>query len=195
MIASPRPESRVHRRRPSLLDEGGASAVEFSLILPVFCLLMVGTIDVGGVLYSKFRLDSAVSAGANYALVNAAHVGSTSGSALASSIASVLNSTTSAGATTSGSVLVNNGPRATLTGGVITTSGTASNADSCYCPTGSVANLVWGSSQTCGSSCSGGGLAGKFVVIMTSKPHTASFSNYGLVQGGTVSSAMLVQAQ
>lgn len=179
----------------ALADRGGSAAVEFSLLLPVFCLLLVGSIDYGGVVYTKFRLNAAVSAGANYALVNASSVSSTGGTSLASSIASIMG-LSSTSATTSATIVVNNGPTATSSGGTTTPSGTASNADSCYCPTISGTTITWGSAQTCGATCaSGSGIAGKFVSIAAQQTYTPSFSNYGIVASNTITSWAVVQAQ
>lgn len=182
------------RMRAFLSHDAGSAAVEFSLLSPVFCLVLVGTVDLGGVLHTKFRLDAAVSAGANYAVVNAANVSSTSGPALASTITSILTSSNTA-STTAGTVVVNNGPRSTLAGGTATASGTAANADSCYCPTLSSGAIAWGTAQTCGSTCTGGGLAGKFVTISAQQAYTPSFSNYGIVVNGAVTSSVVVQTQ
>ena len=56
--------------------------VEFALLSPLFGVLLAGTIDLSGVLYTKFRLDDSVAAGANYALINAASVNSSSGASI-----------------------------------------------------------------------------------------------------------------
>ena len=57
----------------------GVAAVEFALVTPIFCLLLAGIVDLGGALYTKFKLDSAVTAGANFAQVNAGNVSSANG--------------------------------------------------------------------------------------------------------------------
>jgi Flp pilus assembly protein TadG len=174
-----------------LADEGGVAAVEFAILVPVFALIFAGIADFGGVLYTQFRLSAAVSAGANYAVVNAANVSSTSGAALASNIAQVVES--NAGSNwANDDIVVNNGPTNVMTSGTPTTSGTASNADSCYCPTVSP-SFSWGSSQTCGTACSGGGIAGKFVTISASHTYTPIFSTYGVVANGTITVSTAVE--
>lgn len=55
----------LHRR------ESGASAVEFALILPILVALLIGTIDLGRMAWTKMELQTAARAGAAYALVNA----------------------------------------------------------------------------------------------------------------------------
>jgi len=92
-------------------------------------------------------------------------------------------------------VVVNNGPQSQRTSGTTVASGTVSNADLCYCPVLSGTSLAWGSATTCASSCSGGGLAGKFVSITGSIAVTPFFGSYGLVQNGTISVSTVVQVQ
>ena len=173
--------------------KGGVAAVEFAILAPVFGLVFAGMADLGGVLYTQFRLNAAVSAGANYALINAASVSSTSGATLSSTIAAVVEN--NAGSNwANDTVVVNNGPSTTITSGASSSSGTASNADSCYCPTLS-STIAWGSAATCGSSCAGGGLAGKFVTISATRTYQPLFSSYGIVQNGTITVNNTVETQ
>lgn len=195
MTAPSRPR---HRRfcAAFLGDRSGVAAVEFALISPTIILVLVGLIDLGGMLYTRFQLDAALNAAANYAQVNAANVSSTNGATLASTLAQLAASPSGS----SSSVTINDGPTAsysTSTGTAATSSGgTASNADSCYCPTGSGTSVTFGSSQTCGSTCSGGGYAGKFVQLSASMNYSPIFSGYGLVsQAGTMQVSTVVQVQ
>lgn len=177
------------------LSDAGTAAVEFAMLSPVFLLLVAATVDIGGALYTKFRVDAAVSAGANYALVQNANVSSTGAPDLSTKIANLLSSS-SATANTSGAVVINNGTTATLNAsGAASTSGSAAAADSCYCPTGSGASLVWGDAVTCGGACSNGSIAGKFVSIVARQNYTPFFANYGIVQDGAISSSAVVQTQ
>ncbi len=177
-------------------DRSGVAAVEFALISPTIILVLVGLIDLGGMLYTRFQLDASLSAGANYAMVNANSVNSTSAAALASTLAGLVSSGQSSNWANS-SITVNAGPTASSSGGTVTTGGTASSADSCYCPTGAATTSVtWGSTQTCGATCAGGGYAGKFVLLSASKSYSPIFSGYGLVsQSGTITTSSLVQVQ
>ncbi|BCJ92407.1 hypothetical protein IZ6_31420 [Terrihabitans soli] len=146
---------------------------EFAIVIPVLLLIIAGTVDFGRAIYSKFRLESAVSASANYAMVNSAQVAAGTGPALAGNLATILLSNTSTAVT--GKVTVNNGPVSQLSGGTVSNSGTASRADSCYCPTASSGAINWGSAVTCGAACPAGGLAGKFVEITAEYPHKPMF--------------------
>lgn len=189
-----RPCSGQARRLVS--DTAGMAMVEFALLTPVLCLLLAGVIDLGGALYTKFKLDSAVSAGANYAQVNASNVNSTNGGSLATNIATIVETSEGAGFAND-TVVVNDGPTTSITGGTASTSGTASNADLCYCPSGTAGSFTWGSSTTCGTACSGSntGFAGKFVTITANRTYTPIFSSYGIVQNDTITATAAVQVQ
>lgn len=47
-------------------SRGGNAAVEFSLILPVLAMMLVGIIDVGTIAYQRTDMFSAIRAGAQY---------------------------------------------------------------------------------------------------------------------------------
>jgi Flp pilus assembly protein TadG len=51
-------------------DAGGASAVEFALMLPVFLLVTAGMIDLGRALYQTNTVEKSLRAGAMYAARN-----------------------------------------------------------------------------------------------------------------------------
>jgi len=186
----------IQRLRRFAGDRGGIAAVEFALLTPVFCLLLAGVVDLGGALYTKFKLDSAVTAGANYAQINAANVNSSNGQTLANNIATIVETSQGAGWANDG-VVVNNGPSTTVASGTPTTSGTATNADVCYCPAGAVGSFTWGSATTCGAACPGAGTgyAGKFVTITATNTYSPIFSNYGIVQNDTITASAAVQVQ
>lgn len=178
----------------SAAESAGVAAVEFAIYGTLVLTIFAGTVDIGILMFIEFQIDFAVSAGAQYAAVNAANVNSTSGATLATSISNVVANANGTG-WEDGAIVVNNGPTATVTGGSAASSGTASNADNCYCPTGSLSSWSWGGFQTCGSSCTGGGVAGKFVTITASRSFTPLFPTFGFVQNGTISRGALVQTQ
>jgi Flp pilus assembly protein TadG len=187
------PARRARRWLAALADETGIAAIEFALLLPVLGLIVAGITDFGGVLLTRFRLDAAVSAGANYAMVNASNVSSANGAKLANTISTVVAN--NAGSTwANDAIVVNNGPAQSMTGGTSSTGGTASNADSCYCPSVS-SGFAWGAAVTCGNACGGGGIAGKFVTITAARTFAPIFSGYGLVTNNTISVTTAVQTQ
>jgi hypothetical protein len=165
------------------------SAVEFALIAPIFGVILAGAIDIGGALFTQFGLNAAVSAGANYAMVNGSSTTSTAAGSLAMTIGDIVAGSQGSNWATA-TVVVNNGP--TNSGG-----GSASNADSCFCPTGtSAASIAWGGALTCGSACSGGGVAGKFVAIQASRTYAPFFPVYDFISGTQqITASMVVQVQ
>ncbi len=194
MTARPLLHRLIQCARALRADRRGVAAVEFALIAPIFCVMLVAAVDFGGVLHTKFELDSAISAGANYALVNAAQVSSTNGASLGNVVATIVETSQGSG-WANDSIVVNNGPSTTVNSGASTASGTASNADSCYCPSLSSSTVTWGAAATCGASCPAGGVAGKFVQISASHTYQPMFSSYGLVQNSSITSSAFVQVQ
>src|SRR5690606_10869198 len=83
---------RVTGWRRFLRDRRGSAGIEFGIIAPVLGLILGGAVDLGGVVFVKFRLDNAVSAGANYALVRGADVSAENGQRLAGTIAAIITS-------------------------------------------------------------------------------------------------------
>ena len=174
-------------------ERKGVASVEFALYSIVFLILLAGTVDIGNLIFSEFQLDATVAAGAQYAVVNANNVNSTSGATLASSISAVVNNGHVSGDGWSNTVVVNNGPTTATSAGSPTSSGTASNADNCYCPTGSPGSWTWGSTVTCGAGCSGSGTAGKFVSITASRTYARFFPSWSFFSGNTLTRSAMVQ--
>ena len=50
----------------------GVMAVEFAIILPVFVVMLFGTMEVGGILYTKSTLQHAIETAGRYAMVHTA---------------------------------------------------------------------------------------------------------------------------
>jgi Flp pilus assembly protein TadG len=188
---------RIRARQGS---DRGTAVVEFALIAPVFNVSFAGIVDIGLAIYTRILLESAVEAGASYALLptSIGKVNATNGTTLGSSIASVVVGGIGTGflGAPNASVVVNNGPTADSTGGATpTTGGTASNANNYFCPTGSPGGWTWGSAVAAGSSCAGGGNAGQFIAITASYSYTPFLPVYSSMSSGTMSVSTLVQAQ
>lgn len=176
------------------IGEAGIAAVEFAFLVPVFLILMMGMIDMGQLLYDYYQLDQAVAAGAQYAVLNAANVTSARGAAIANSVATAVenaNGTSWANDT----VVVNNGPTASYSGGTLTTGGTASNADDFYCLTGSAPTWTWGTAYTTQASCTGSGTAGKFVTITASYAYAPLLNFYTFIGNMTLTQSAAVQVE
>jgi Flp pilus assembly protein TadG len=169
------------------------AAVEMAMLSPVFLLVLGGAVDYGGAMQVKFNLDNAVTAASNFALNNASKVASATGSALATQLAAIVVSSHGAN-WANASVTLNNGPAVTVTSGVSVSSGATSNADSCYCPTGAMTAIVWGSAVACGSACANGSLAGKYVVISASHSFSPLVLPHSLI-GSSFSATSVVETK
>jgi Flp pilus assembly protein TadG len=181
----------VRRAAGGLADTKGVSAVEFALLSPLFALLIAGVVDLGGMLSTRFGLDGAVSAASNYAIVNAAKANQANAASLAATLGAIVAGASSAA---NGTIIVNNGATATITKGVVSTSGASAAADACYCPTLSGTTVNWGTG-TCGTICTSGMVGGKFVAISTQQPYVPILVNYGIVKNGSIQVRSVVQVQ
>lgn len=168
------------------------AAVEFAMMSPVVVILFVGIIDCTHAFLVEMKLASAVAAGAQYVVNNTSSVASAGGATLAANTASIVGNTVATG-WASGTIVVNNGPTSTFSHGSATASGTASNADSCYCLSGSPGAWTWGNPVVCGSACTTS-LAGKFVTITASRTLTPFFSHY-FVLPASLTQRIVVEVQ
>jgi Flp pilus assembly protein TadG len=198
--------TRSHLRKPLACLLGArrcVAAVEFALLAPTFVLLFAGIVDLGNALWTWCRLEEAVAAGTDYALVNGGvnsnYVTAANGQDLASYIAGIVANSAKVGTyltPANVTVVVNNGPTTTVTNGVPANSGTPANADSYYCPTGSPPTWSWGSAYgTAGTACTGGGKSGKFVTITASYTFTPFFASYAFVTNGVMTAGGMVQTK
>jgi Flp pilus assembly protein TadG len=189
--------SRLPVRLPGRLlkRSHGTAAVELALIAPMLLTLFAGIIDFARVFDQEIALSGVVASAAQYALLNVASINSSSAASLAATLSGIVansNGAAWAGATVS----VNGGATSTVASGSTTSSGTAANANSCWCPTGaSSAAWAFGTAATCGSACTGGTLAGKFVTITGTRAFSAIFGNFGLISNRTLHQSAIVQAQ
>jgi Flp pilus assembly protein TadG len=158
-------------------ENSGIAAVEFAICSTIFLTILAGTVDIGLLLYTDFQLDTAVNAGAQYAVNNAAMVGS-GPSTLNTEISSLVNNLNGTGWATS-TVNVNN----------------SNDSTGCYCPSGSPGNWSWGSTVGCGTSCAGGGIGGQFVTITANRSVSPLFPTFGFMPNGTISRSALVETQ
>ena len=179
---------------PIRKDNRGIAAIEFAFIVPVFLILLMGTVDMAQMLLACYRLDQAVAAGSQYAVINSSSVNSTGGATLASNIATIV-ANANGSASANNTVVVNNGPTVTITNGHSTSGGTATNADSCYCPSGSPPSWTWGSSSTCSSSCSGGDQSGKYITVTANAAYTPILTIYGFLTNGTITQNAVIRTQ
>lgn len=192
----------IRQFRTLFRDSRCVAAVEFALISPTLIMAFAGTVDLGNAIYTRSKLEQALSVGANYALKNAGQVNATNGATLASTLALLVSKSNcpTAGCPSGGeansTITINNGPAVTRTSGTSNAGGTAINADSCYCPTGSPGSWTWGSAVTCNNACNVGvSTAGKFVTISVSYTFTPFFTSYGFVSNGAMTVSGAIQTQ
>ena len=174
----------------------GSSAVEFVGMAPVVGVLLFASVDLGNVLYTKFRLNAAVAAGGNYVLSRTADISTASATNVAETTATIVANTTASGFATT-IVTVNNGPVTTVTGGTPATTSPATQdipikQGRCYCPTSA---STFGANAACGAACGGGGIAGRFVTISAKRAYTPLLSSYGATSGGYIIVSNVVQTE
>jgi Flp pilus assembly protein TadG len=178
-----------------LRDRRCVAALEFGLLAPTFVMGFAGVVDLGNALYTWSKLEQALALGANYAIMNKGKVNATNGQALADSIATIV-ATSNPGTGANSTVVVNDGPTATVTnGGTPVNTGTAANASSYYCLTGAPTSWTWGTAYTNNSTaCADGSQPGQFVTITVSYSFTPFFASYGFVTNGRMTDGAVVQA-
>jgi len=172
----------------------GVAAVEFAIIAPLYILLMAGMVNLGTAIYVKMTVDSAITSASTYALSKGDSITAAGAATIADQIASML-ATELGFAEATISVAVNKGATLSISGGVKKTSGNATDADLCYCPSRSGGQIEWGSPATCASPCPDGGFAGKFVAVTASRPFSPIFPVNYLVTTNSFEGAALAQAQ
>ena len=181
--------------------EEGVSAVEFSLIAPVFLLVLAFTVDFSGMVFARMSLNESVAAGANFAMINAQKVSDAEGQELADDIVQLLAAGTGNTDAIQALVSINNGPVASI--GFIEIPGdnfeggrpSGGSADVCYCPTGQASTIEWGQARQCGTRCPGGGIAGKFVQIDIRRAYSPLMAGLGIAEHGQIPVSTLVQVQ
>lgn len=174
-------------------DRRGGAALEFALLSPILAFLLAAAADFGGVVHMKLRVENAVSAAANYAIVNSSRVAPDAAEAFARDLVSII--ALNAAGVSVDEVVVNNAASAALVHGSVISSSMAGSADACYCPSLSAGGLAWGASVACGGSCPDSTRPGRFITVRVSQPYTPLISGYGVIQNNTVSVRTRVQVQ
>lgn len=176
-----------------LQDIKGTAAIEFAVVAPIFALVLVASVDLGMLIFSRFQLEAAVSASASYAIAHADQVDSSNGDELAKNIALMIAGNYRGDATAF--IQVNNGSQASYDGMTIKIGGVPSQANACYCPTGAASLVDWGKERTCGASCPGGGRAGRYVSVTAQQAYTPFFSGFDVVKDGLITASAIVQTK
>ena len=174
-------------------DMDGTAAIEFALVAPIFALVLVASVDLGMLIFSRFQLEAAVSTSASYAIAHADQVDSANGNELAKNIALMIAGNYQGDATAF--IQINNGSQASYDGMKIKIGGVPSQANACYCPTGAAPSINWGSQLTCGAACPNGGRAGRYVSVTARDAYTPFFSVFDVVKDGFITASTIVQTK
>ncbi|MFB7146027.1 TadE/TadG family type IV pilus assembly protein [Agrobacterium deltaense] len=188
-----RGRTRIGHGLNVLRDRKGNAAIEFALVVPIFALVFVESVDLGMLVFSRFQLEAAVSASASYAIAHSDQVDGSNGSELAKNLALMIASNYRGEATAV--IQVNNGPQASYDGAKIKIGGVYSQANACYCPKGNAASVEWGSQVTCNSPCPDGGRAGRYVAVTATQAYTPFFTMFDVVKDGSIAANAMVQTK
>lgn len=176
-----------------LRDTMGNAGIEFALVAPIFVLILVASVDLGMVIFSRFQLEAAVSASASYAIAHADQVDGSNGDELAKNMALMIASNYRGDA--NAFIEINNGPQASSNGSKIKIGGVSGRADACYCPKGAASTIEWGSQQTCGTTCPDGGRAGRYVAVSAQQAYAPLFSMFDVVRDGFITAGAIVETK
>lgn len=184
-------------------DTSGVSATEFAILAPVFFVILAGIVDIGFTLYSKFRMESQVSAVANYTMTSKNIPTSNSEEDYKNFVTPLVciavNSENNNDIQSLDKIQINFNDIYNI----IWTSGTCDNFSStfdrrtddkppyCYCPTRDASTITWGSRETCGSPCSDGSRAGKYLWYETT--NSSPLSLFGRFSPDYLTSNVLVR--
>ncbi len=172
----------------------GTAALEMALISPMLLLLLTGLVDYSRVYREEMQLSATVSAAVQYTMINASQVNGTNGASLAASLTGIVANGTAVG-WASASATVNGGPTSAANNSGTTAGGTAADANNCWCPAVAGSRWTWGAATACGTVCTGGELAGKFVTIVGTRTFDAVFSHYGFLSSRVLRQAAIVRVQ
>jgi Flp pilus assembly protein TadG len=146
-----------------VLAARGVAAVEFAITLPILLFFMGGVTDFGIAYYRQSCLSTAVAAGAEYASLTDQR----SPPVTAANIRTVMQNAAAQSMPS------------------ITVTATATDPTLCYCITGSSPSSTL-TAATCGTTCTSGGTAGKYVELTLTHNYTALLPLLSMMQGTTV---------
>jgi Flp pilus assembly protein TadG len=147
-------------RRRLLQCGRGTAAIEFAVCFPLMLAFMGGIADFGIIYYRKAALSSVITAGAQYALF----VDQSGTMPTQTGIQNVLQEAAS-------QMLPN-----------VTVTVQATNPALCYCLTAASPNSTL-TQSTCGSNCTSGGTAGKYVEVSATHNYTPLFPALSKISG------------
>ncbi len=172
-------------------DEGGAVLVEFAIALPVLLLIMAAFADFGSILFQRLRLDEAVSAAANHAILHSARIDASGPQGFAAELGNVL-AAASVRPPASFRVNLNDHVEFREDDGIASVMSLAGLLESCYCPIRNASGFSFGPTHPCGSSCADGSRASRYIVLEASKAYSPIFTSYGLAEGDLIRTRAIV---
>jgi Flp pilus assembly protein TadG len=186
----------------ALRDTRGVSALEFAIMATIYSVVLAGVVNVSGAIYTRFQLETAIASAQSYVLTQTGSVNAASAASLGDTLARMTHH--AAGSIRpEADIDVNDGAEdqdaedTTASGedDTVTATGTAAQADSCYCPTVAGNAVTWGTSKTCGSTCLGGGVAGKYVFTKAVATYTPLIPIAGVTSSSTVTCSSLTRVK
>lgn len=183
------------RARALLHEESGVSATEFAIIAPLFLIILAGVTDIGFSLYSKIRMESMVSAVANYAMTAQYPLSEADAEEFLQDLNTLAHTARQGNALPSVDTVkinLNNAFSSTWTNGAISFQGDEADLLECYCPTRTGGSIAWGGVQACNSLCTDGSSAAKHIwVEITNSSPLSVFREFGFSASQLSSSALI----
>lgn len=162
---------RFARKRKT--DESGQSLVEFALMLPLLCLLLLGVVEVGRAIFITLAVNNAATAGVEYGSLSTSNASDTGGMKLSATCDA--NGSQCTGNMVNGIKVISCVCNAT---GILT-SAKVTPTSGCVCDTGSGVSCAPAGWSSCPASC-GSGQSVECVNVTTTATFNSLFNYPGL---------------
>lgn len=157
------------RPQSFIIQSEGTAAVEFSIILPVFLIILAGIVDIGLALNWKLAAESRLSSTANFILTKDFSFDPDDETTFLSEIGNFVSQTSIQNYSSQEDIFfinLNNSISLTISNGVSNQNNLPGEITSCYCPTEVNATFSWGNEQNCDTECQDGSSAARYATIM-----------------------------
>lgn len=166
------------RAQSFIIQNEGTAAVEFSLILPIFLILLAGIVDIGLALNWKLAAETRLSSTANFIITKDFSFDPNEEATFLSEIGNFLSQTSIQNYSAQEDVFfinLNNSISLTASSGVASQNDSPGEVTSCYCPTGVNATFSWGNELNCDTICQDGNTAARYATIMIENTDPLTF--------------------